>query len=886
MQINSGSQPPIEGQVVKQGSCLKGRYILVRTLPLSEPGFLYAGRDQRTGEVLRIRSIPATNLSEADRGAMREEARRLMEIRRPDYFPRVRDLVETEGVYFLVQEGLDGETLWDFQQEDAPALPDRFRIAHIFRQIVDRLAYLHDHIRGPILFRDLTPERVMISTETRMVRLVDFAIPGMAFAPPEGMPGKGTHQWLAPELYKGEPHSIQTDIYALGRILQFMVFGETTDDPNPSTPIPTAVGRGVPDAMRELVQRMIAPDPSLRPKTMQAAKEAFEATLDPSAASFSISGGAVPKDHCTGCGFEAELENICCSYCGAPASAAASRADAEETLPPKVRVFGLERERFRGLKPVSLERFSLLKMSAQVARLGGYENLVDRSDGNAIPDGVSLIETLQVLRDLRGRALLVGEDPLGPVSIAETLLSEYRHREWVQRTLILAPGSLPYTWQHRLIARHEVPADVFVPDGDLNLDSLADRIVLISSFENLRGRTERKAVIQTNWDLIIVDAAHLCTSRGSHRWQLLDALNSKYLLLLTSTPVQDDVSDLLNLLRLVRPDLWSTSPQDFRTSLDNTLPAIRDKIERTMLEVTSHKNPTAIQTTYALAQPEGDAAELYNVILNSLASSALDPNTTMFIKQALISASPEKLQTAATDETAAALIAGVRALLDEDLHPKVHHLLTKTAPELEGKAVLFSDDADVRKRLTDGLVKAGIGAISIDSNAPGHPVPAWQRFAGNDDLKIFVVGDETPCPLPLEAARTAIFFDLPWQPIRIAERIARLQSGLKDENREIQVLQLLAPGTVEEWLYDLYCDCLQVYTPGSPMLHAFQAAMHDNETFETMIQEVAAAGIKGCHGTSRALNIQERITSIRDHVLQARRRSEDLVRHFRREGGR
>jgi hypothetical protein len=886
MQINSDGQPPVEGQMVKQGSCLKGRYILVRTLPLSEPGFLYAGRDQRTGEVLRIRSIPAANLSEAERGALREEARRIMEIRRSDYFPRVRDLVETEGVYFLVQEGLDGATLWDFQQEDAPALPDRFRIAHLFRQIADRLAYLHDHIRGPVLFRDLTPERVMISPDTRMVRLVDFGLPGMAEKAPEGTPGKGTRQWLAPELYSGEPHSIQTDIYSLGRVLQFMVFGETTDDPTPATAIPTAVGRGVPDAMRELVQRMIAPDPSLRPRSMMAAKEAFEATLDPSAASFAIGSGAVPKNHCTACGSDAEAENIWCPHCGAPGAVTGSQTDSEETLPPRVRVFGLEDERFLGLKPVSLERFSLLKMSAQVARLGDYENLAEPHEGCDAPEETSLFETLQVLRDLRGRALLVGEDPLGPVSIAERLLSEYRHREWVQRVLILAPGSLPYTWQHRLIARHDVPAEVFDPDGDQKLDALPEQVVMISSFVNLLGSKERKAVIKVSWDLIIVDAAHLCTSRGSHRWQLLDSLNSKYLLLLTATPIQDDTSELLALLRLVRPDLWSTSPQDFRASLDNTLPAIRDKIERTMLEVSSRKSVSAIQTTYSLAQPEGDAAELYNVILNSLASSALDPETTMLIKQALISASPDRLQSAATDETAAALIAGVRALLDEDLHPKIHHLLSKIAPEIEGKAVLFSNDADVRKRLTDGLSQAGIGAVTVDTHAPGHPVPAWQRFAASDELRMLLVGDDTPCPLPLEAVETAIFFDLPWQPIHIADRIARLQSGLKGENQDIKVLQLLAPGTVEEWLYDLYRDCLQVYTPGSPVLHAFQAAMHDNETFATMFEEVAAAGIKGCHGTSRALSIQERITGIRDHVAQARKTSEDLLRHFRREGSR
>ncbi len=881
MQLSSSDKPVLGNQPGKQGSCLKGRYILVRTLPLAEPGGLYAGRDQRTGEVLRIRAIPTGNLGEAVRVHLREAARRLMAIRRPDYFPRVRDLVETEGFHYLVQEGIKGITLRDFLNKESPPLPDRFRIAHIFRQIADRLSYLHNHTQGTILFRDLTPERVVIDTATRRIRLVDFEIPGIAAGTPQGKPEKGTRQFQAPELYKGEPHTVLTDVYALGRILQFIVFGETEEDPTPSTPIPTAVGRGVPDTLRELVQRMIAPDPSLRPNAIQAAKDSFEAFLDPANSTLSVAGTVPPREHCNTCGAEMEQENIFCPSCGTPCGRTGSDKTVEGNENIRFQVAGLEEERFLGLKSISLERFSLMKMNADVARLGGYESLVERNKDSSLDKELPLVETLQVLRDLRGRALLVGEDPIRLQRIAGSLLAEYTHRNWVERTLVLAPGNLARRWKRNLYNRHGLKAEVFGREEDADSNAFENLPVIITSSESLQDRPERKIALATCWDLVIVDAAHLCTSRGSHRWQLLEGLKSKYLLLLTPTPIQDDISDLLNLLRLVRPDLWNTSHQEFRTALDNALPSIRNKIERTMVEVKQPEDVPEIQTTYILAKPEGEAADLYKVILNSLANNDVEPNTDMLIKRALTSASPELLRAASEDEGVATLITGVKALLDDDRHPKIHHLLHGVASHIKGKALILASDAELRLNLATQLTKAGMPALSADSEKDGLRIPAWKRFVESEEIRFLVLGDEDLIPLPRNVAETVVLFDLPWDPARVADRISMLCSAYKSE-RKIQIIQLLATGTVEEWLYDLYQDSLKVYMPSSPMLYAFQAAMDEEESFERLVQETAAAGTNSGHASRPAQDIQERISGIHDHVESTRKRSEDVLRLIRR----
>ena len=46
--------------------------------------------------------------------------------------------------------------------------------------------------------------------------------------------------------------------------------------------------------------------------------------------------------------------------------------------------------------------------------------------------------------------------------------------------------------------------------------------------------------------------------RSSQSWKLVDALNKRFLLLLSATPVQNDLIELYNLLTLLKPGIFKT----------------------------------------------------------------------------------------------------------------------------------------------------------------------------------------------------------------------------------------------------------------------------------------------------------------------------------------
>ena len=66
-------------------------------------------------------------------------------------------------------------------------------------------------------------------------------------------------------------------------------------------------------------------------------------------------------------------------------------------------------------------------------------------------------------------------------------------------------------------------------------------------------------MIGTRFDLVIVDEAHRLRNRNTAAWKLVNGLDKKYILLLTATPVQNDLDELFNLITLLRPGQLKTS---------------------------------------------------------------------------------------------------------------------------------------------------------------------------------------------------------------------------------------------------------------------------------------------------------------------------------------
>ncbi|ATB45345.1 protein kinase domain-containing protein [Corallococcus macrosporus] len=127
----------------------------------------------------------------------------------------------------------------------------------------------------------------------------DFAPPGSNEARHDLVPG--TPLYLAPELWRGEPASRASDVYALGVLLYELCAGRAPHDGVPlellgaavqAQPPPPLAERapGVSPALAAIVDRCLAADPARRYESGDALREALEALSTPTRASALPSG--------------------------------------------------------------------------------------------------------------------------------------------------------------------------------------------------------------------------------------------------------------------------------------------------------------------------------------------------------------------------------------------------------------------------------------------------------------------------------------------------------------------------------------------------------------------------------------------------------------------
>ena len=215
--------------------------------PLGAGGMaeVYLARDTKLGRRVALKVIKSRSLGSAE--AVKQfiiEARITARFNHP-HIITIHDVGQHEGRPYVALEFLEGESLRKRLEQEQLSIQEILRIA---RDVAEALVAAHD---AGILHRDLKPENVMLGQDGQL-RVVDFGLATVmereaALAgSPEAMldtdrdsglseslnplkstrPGlSGTPAYMAPEQWKGDRCTGQTDVWALGCMIYEMVTG-------------------------------------------------------------------------------------------------------------------------------------------------------------------------------------------------------------------------------------------------------------------------------------------------------------------------------------------------------------------------------------------------------------------------------------------------------------------------------------------------------------------------------------------------------------------------------------------------------------------------------------------------------------------------------------
>src|SRR5262249_15200593 len=135
----------------------------------------------------------------------------------------------------------------------------------------------------------------------------------------------------------------------------------------------------------------------------------------------------------------------------------------------------------------------------------------------------------------------------------------------VRRALVLTPPSLVRQWAGELSSKAGIELRS-TEDADFRDDSVAFWSapgVVVASIATARLPRHAPIVHAQAWDMVIVDEAHHVKNRSTVSFKRVDGLKSRFLLLLTATPIETNLEELYHLVTLLKPGQFAT-PAAFR----------------------------------------------------------------------------------------------------------------------------------------------------------------------------------------------------------------------------------------------------------------------------------------------------------------------------------
>jgi eukaryotic-like serine/threonine-protein kinase len=194
----------------------------------------------------------------------------------------VYDRGEWDDTYYIAMEYLNGRSLKQVVQEEAPLEPAR--AIDITIQVLKAARFAH---RRGVIHRDLKPHNVILDEEGR-AKVTDFGI-ARAGASDMTQTGSimGTAQYLSPEQAQGHAVSAASDLYSIGIILYELLTARVPFEGDSAVTIalkqvseapvpPSAYNAAITPALEGAVMRALEKDPARR----YADADEFIATLE------------------------------------------------------------------------------------------------------------------------------------------------------------------------------------------------------------------------------------------------------------------------------------------------------------------------------------------------------------------------------------------------------------------------------------------------------------------------------------------------------------------------------------------------------------------------------------------------------------------------------
>ena len=509
-----------------------------------------------------------------------------------------------------------------------------------------------------------------------------------------------------------------------------------------------------------------------------------------------------------------------------------------------------------------------LRVQAEHFRLiRGFETLISLDGLNIIHYEHQLHTALTVLNSMRGQALLADEVGLGKTIEAGIIMKELLQRGLIKRILIITPASLMGQWQDELLVKFSEDFIIASQDEDWKQEKV------ITSFSRLRlskhvsktSGTEREEVsgaqriLQQDYDLLIVDEAHKLKHRSTQRFKFVSKIKKKYVLMLSATPVHNNLTELYNLITILKPGLLGTIrsfKRHFVASRDARKPKNEQHLKNLLAGVMIRNRRADVNIRFPARK-----SAIYHLALTKQEQQLYD-EVSYYIRHEFKAQTKHQFHLLSLTTLQKELCSSSRAvkatlekMAKRDHYPEVAkqrlqsfitlaneitvnrkiEALIEILDNFPGKFLVFTEFLHTMKYIKDHLELRGIntqlfhGGLDLLQRRD-----AIRNFAKSARVMISTqTGGEG---VNLQFCHQLVNYDLPWNPMMVEQRIGRLHRLGQQE--DVSIFNFSIHDTIEAHVLDLLSRKIRMFELVVGEIDLILSEVEDKKTFEHSIQEI------------------------------------------------
>lgn len=419
----------------------------------------------------------------------------------------------------------------------------------------------------------------------------------------------------------------------------------------------------------------------------------------------------------------------------------------------------------------------------------------------------------RTIEKMNGRAILADEVGLGKTIEAGLVLKEYMIRGLVRKALILVPASLVNQWVNELNSKFLIPTVAFRKNHSWNQNA-----VIVSSLDTAKRSPHREEILKNEYDFVLIDEAHKLKNHKTINYEFVRAINKKYCLLLTATPIQNNLMEIFHLIAILKPGHlgdFTTFKKRYggKTNKINDHHYLKQLIDSVMIR-NSRKNTDIAPSNRHIETIWVDFTKEEQQVYDWINQLAPDFNSFTKItllrelcssREACYLSLARQMDNVTDKQDIANIIQAIENL--------PHHAKAKRATELiqsigNEKIIIFTEYRATQVYLQWYLQQHGISSVPFRGGFK-RGKKDWMIQLFRDKAQVLIATEAGAEGVNLQFCHHLVNYDLPWNPMKVEQRIGRIHRF--GQYNDVKIYNMGVHHTIEEHILTILYGKIQLF---------------------------------------------------------------------------